>query len=136
MRLELKTRNLRATIANIYAADASVQRRIRAAVQWAGEENLRVLRATVPIDSGFMHDTAKTEYSDGGLAYETGWDAQDFPDEFYPPFVELGTRFMAARPSLYPAFREVEPKFQARLREEIRAAIRRRSLASRVASDA
>lgn len=139
MRITLTTRNVRATIARIHAADASAQRVIRETVRWGGEETERIVRATVPYDQGFMHDHVRTEYSNDGLRYETGWFAEDFAGAglpFYPPFVEFGTSRAPAQPSLFPAREEVVPKFQQRLRQRLRAAIRRQRVAAGRTSDA
>ena len=100
-----------------------------------GEAAARIHQRTVdlcPKKSGFMSENVRTDFSDSGLSFETGWDARDFlgtvdeqgnPRSFYPFFVELGTRHMAAQPSLSIAYAEELPRYRAELSEALRRAL-------------
>lgn len=100
----------------------------RAAVQRAGTKFKEVVQATVAYDTGFMHDHVRVEYTPQGYAFEGGWNQDDFDAAglaFYPPFVELGTSRMQARPSIEPAYREVAARLDADLAATLRASLER-----------
>lgn len=42
------------------------------------------------------------------------------PQTAYFPYLEYGTRYMSARPTLGPAFHEIEPKFKRELKQAIK----------------
>lgn len=82
-----------------------------------------VTRRLAPRRTGFMANRVTIWIDPTGLASEVGWQADDFLNvgkAFYPVFVELGTRKMAAQPSLGPAHRYAQPI----IRQEMRAAVR------------
>lgn len=117
--LELSVRNTSAVISNFYRFDAEARDQVRALVARQGE-SLRSLTAQLaPVDTGYMRDHVRARFTAAGLGFEVGWDASDFLGTgraFYPFFQEYGTRYMAAQPSLGPAWRAVEPRFLNALR--------------------
>lgn len=126
MRLELSVRNASAMVANFHAADAQLQEDIRDLVEEYGEATRELTSFLSPYRTGHMSESVRTVYSPSGLAFETGWDADDFIGEglaFYPYFQEFGTRFMAAQPSLGPAYEEMRPQFERALRERVQQSI-------------
>ena len=127
--VSVTVKNASATIARIHAADQACQDAVRQAVRDAGEFCRELTQATVPVDTGFLRDNVVTTYRGDGLQFETGWRADDFlgaGKPFYAPYVEFGTRRMAARPSLGPAYEETRRYFSETLRALLRAAVARR----------
>lgn len=51
----------------------------------------------VPVDTGATKNSILPRFSEGGMVAEIG------PTTAYAPFLEFGTRFMAARPFMIPA---------------------------------
>jgi HK97 gp10 family phage protein len=133
--LDLSVKNLAGVARNLRAFDAICVAAIQDAVLSAGESTRELAYALCPVDTGYMRDHLKTVYSPDGLTFEVGWDAADFEaanfaDEtstgsFYPIYQEFGTRFMAAQPSLTPAYRETVPHFRADVGDALRASIAR-----------
>jgi hypothetical protein len=135
VRLTLSTRNIRGLIANIYAADAVTQRAVRRTVKKWGPRQQQLTAELAPYDvttgpeAFHMRDNVRLRYSDDGLIYEVGFDAEDFTEAgrpFYPIYTEFGTRFMAARPCVFPARDRIYPEYKADLSANVRAALRRR----------
>lgn len=128
MKFELGIRDARAVVANFRAADEALQLEVRDAVRRMADRTRRIARRIVPVDTGYMREHIKTILSPSGLAFEVGWDASDFAGAgkpFYPFFVEYGTRFMAARPTLGPAYAEAAPQFEREIAQAIRRAVNR-----------
>lgn len=131
IKLELSVRNESAIAANFFAADVEIYAAFQAAATSASELLREVVQATCAVDTGFMRDHVRIWRSPTGLAWEVGWDAGDFFNAglaFYPFFVEYGTRYMAAQPSLEPAYNYVVPIYLADVEALIRLAIERRSI--------
>lgn len=128
MKLNLSFRNMGAVVANFRAADAVLQTEVRVAVTDAGEFCRELAYFLSPVDTGFMREHLKTLYSDDGLVFETGWLEEDFLVAglaFYPIYVEFGTRYMAAQPSLSPAYQDTKVDFKRRISAAVRASFAR-----------
>jgi len=131
IQLELSVRNESALAANFFALDAEIQVAFQLASTSAADLIRQVVQATCAVDTGFMRDHVRVWMSPTGLVWEVGWDAGDFFNAglaFYPFFVEYGTRFMAAQPSLEPAYNYVVPIYLADVAALIRLAIERRGV--------
>lgn len=123
------TRGRSALAANFQAADTRAQRAVRGVVARYAERQFRLTRELAPVDTGFLRSHIRKRISDDGLAYEVGVREEDFEGAgkpFYPVYLEFGTRFMAARPFIFPARDAVAPEFRRALRAELSKAIRRR----------
>jgi HK97 gp10 family phage protein len=128
MKLDLRVRNAKAVVANLFSFDARVQAGVRKEVRATGKFTRELTQFLAPVRTGFMRDHVRDEYSDDGLAVQVGWFADDFTSAalpFYPPFQEFGTSRMPAQPSLGPAYAEAKPIFEANLRKMLQDAIRR-----------
>lgn len=124
MRLTFGVRDEAGLVANFRAIDTRLQRDARASVKRNANRMLELVHAYVAFDTGRMLRLAKILMTPSGLAFEIGWLASDFyaeGEEFYPPFVELGTYRQAAQPSVLPAYLEV----QGRLRDDLARDMRR-----------
>jgi HK97 gp10 family phage protein len=133
MRMELQVRNEQALVANFYAAERDIVTAMQLAVRNAADLVQQVVQLTCAIDTGFMRDHVRVYVSPGGLAWQVGWDASDFFAAglaFYPWFVEFGTRYMAAQPSLGPAYEYVAPIYQAEVADLVGLAVERRRIAA------
>lgn len=129
LRMTVGTRGLSALAANFQAADTRAQKRAREIVGKYAEKQFRLTRELAPVDTGFLRAHIRKRISENGLAYEVGVREEDFEGAgkaFYPVYLEFGTRFMAARPFIFPARDKVAPEFKRALRSELSAAIRRR----------
>ncbi len=71
------------------------------------------------LDLGGLVDSIFDEISENGLAAEVGTDLD------YGTYLEFGTRKMAARPWLQPAFERNKEKIKARVRNAIKKATQR-----------
>lgn len=128
---ELGVRNISALVANLHAADEEIQLALRAAAHSAAELLVEVVQQTCAVDTGFMRDHVRAWFTPSGLGFEVGWDAGEFFEAglaFYPWFVEFGTRYMAAQPSLLPGYDYVVPIYQEDIADLVRLAIARRSI--------
>jgi HK97 gp10 family phage protein len=126
--LEFGVRNTAGLAANFHAADRDVQDAMREIMDRGADLIVDITKQLVPRDTGFMGDHVAKRRVAGGLGYEVGWDASDFIAAglaFYPVFVELGTRMMAAQPSLGPAYNYATPIIQQDARAILRRAIER-----------
>ena len=135
VRMTVSTRNLRALAANFAAADVRLQKAARKTVKKYGTKQRNRTRELAPYDASHpaedfhLRDNVSLRFSDDGLVYETGFREEDFTEAglpFYAIFTEFGTRFMAARPCVFPARDEIYPQFRAALGADLRAAARRR----------
>lgn len=64
--------------------------------------------------TGTTRRSAVVHITDNGLM------AYVAPQTAYFPYLEYGTRYMTARPTLGPAFHEVEPQFKRELKQAIK----------------
>ena len=130
VRLTLEVPKLSALVANFYATDAEIQEGARAIVANAAEVLDEYWAALCPVDTGLMKSLRRVQFTESGLEFNAGWLDEDFAEAqkpFYPPFVEFGTRFMRAQPSLGPAFEQTAPLFEADMRDLIEAAAARKA---------
>lgn len=72
-------------------------------------------------DSHHLKDAVDIRFREGGLVADVGWFG---PENSYATYVEFGTRRRPAQPSLYPALERERGRFEARLTEEVRRALR------------
>ena len=87
--------------------------------QWAG--NVEALaKQLVPVRTGFLRSSI--------YAYINGWVATVGASAPYASFVEFGTRYMQARPYLYPAIQQYLPQLEAIMVEAIERAKREAGL--------
>ena len=123
--------NMSVTVVNLDGLTARLERGGKAARQAildaVGESAARLEQRTIdlcPKASGYMSEHVRTDFSNAGFIFETGWDQSDFlgttdeqghPRSFYPFFVEFGTKHMAAQPSLSIAYAEEQPRYMAAL---------------------
>jgi hypothetical protein len=142
--MTLGTRNRRALSANFQAMDARLQRDARKLVAKYRDKQFHLTRELCPVgtraytrgthqhDPGFLRSMIRARTSDDGLAYEIGWREEDFIEKGEPPyfiFTEFGTRFMAARPCVFPARDKIAPEFKRDWSAAQRRAFRRRGAA-------
>jgi HK97 gp10 family phage protein len=126
----LEVRGATGLIANVRAFDRDCGMEIREAVARGGRETKELTQQFCPVDTGFMRDHVRDDYSPDGLTFTVGWKAEEFAAAglpFYPPYVELGTSLMDAQPSLNPAFETMMPHIQTDVGKALRASIVRAS---------
>jgi HK97 gp10 family phage protein len=91
--------------------DAGVQLHVnRVLVSWAEEVKAEAKRV-VPVKTGYLRSTI--------YAVVREWVVNVGADAAYALFVELGTRYMQARPYLYSAVQKYLPDLQNLIREAI-----------------
>lgn len=128
VRMDLSFKNAAAVIANIYNADRVFIAATKKLVREAGQYNHDLAYFLAAFDTGFMREHLRVLYGAEGYSFEVGWYEEDFVAAglaFYPIYVEFGTRFMAAQPALYPAYRDTKEWFLPALSNELRAAANR-----------
>jgi len=100
---------------NVAAYTARVEAGVAAAVAAAVADIDKWSQKLVPVDTGELRGSVRTEQSsivgkhEGKVHYETS----------YAMFVELGTRKMAAQPYLIPAAMNAKPLFFNNLRRAL-----------------
>lgn len=101
-------------VANFYSAKTNIRQEIRVLTALSAAETVRLTRAFCPVDTGLMRSSVKAELVPSGLQFSVFFDPSVFQAAgkvYYPLFVEFGTRFMSAQPSLRPAFAIVGPAY-------------------------
>jgi HK97 gp10 family phage protein len=136
VRMTVSTRSLSGLAANLLSADARAQKAIRATVARYGDKQWRLTRKLAPYDESkpseefHLRNQVRLRFSDDGLVYEVGFRSEDFRDAGEPEyfiFTEFGTRFMKARPCVFPARDTIKPEFKKALGRDIRAAMKRQA---------
>lgn len=103
-------------------AQRSIQRGARSGVvvTIAGKRHQRSAPGEPPkTDTGRLAGSIFAEFSSGGLRADVGTDV------VYGGHLEMGTKNMAARPWLFPAFERNKDRIKKRVREAIKAAGRK-----------
>lgn len=80
----------------------------------------RNAKQRTPVDTGRLRGSIQSQFSEsmGGVQADIGTNVE------YANFIEYGTRKMAARPFLNPAFDEETQGLEDRIRDAIRSAFR------------
>jgi len=100
--------------------DSDMQRQVHERLaNWAADVKASA-RQRVPVKTGRLQRSIYSKISE--------WVAEVGAEEAYAMFVELGTRYMRARPFLYPAVQEELPRLEAIICEAIDAAKREAGL--------
>jgi HK97 gp10 family phage protein len=94
--------------------DSAMQRQIHEQLaNWAAEVKASA-RQRVPVKTGQLRDSIYSKISE--------WVAEVGAEASYAMFVELGTRYIRARPFLYPAVQEELPRLETIICEAIETA--------------
>ena len=81
-----------------------------------GCENIKAqAKRLAPVDEGDLRDSIDTEFTNKKYIHE----GYVYSDVDYALFIELGTRYKAPQPFLYPAYSENKEFFKQRLIESI-----------------
>jgi HK97 gp10 family phage protein len=100
--------------------DSGMQRQVHERLaNWAADVKASA-RQRVPVKTGNLRSSIYSKISE--------WVAEVGAEAAYAMFVELGTRYMRARPFLYPAVQEELPRLEAIICEAIDAAKREAGL--------
>ena len=97
----------------------SVEKAIKAAekeLQLTALEIERDAKLNAPVDTGMLR--ASITSTGSGSEYEIGTNLE------YAPFVEYGTRYMAAQPFLFPAFEKGVGELQKNIKKAVMSALR------------
>lgn len=130
IQMDLSFKNTAAVVGNFYAFDADVQAALIHLVREAGEFCRELAFYLSPVDTTFMRNHLRVMFGPKGYSFEVGWLEEDFLSvglAFYPLYQEFGTRYMAAQPSLAPAYHDTVQWFLPELAAAIRRAAQRRS---------
>jgi HK97 gp10 family phage protein len=94
--------------------DSSLQNQVfRYLVSWAADVKAEAMR-TVPVKTGYLRSRIYAIIQD--------WVVNVGADTAYAFFIEMGTRYMLARPYLYPAIEKYLPELEQLLKDAIEAA--------------
>lgn len=129
-KLELSIVDRAGKVANFFADSSDIVTAIQDAMLETALETQAIAFELCPVDTGFMRDHITVVTSPNNQVFEIGWQASDFFDAglaFYPMFVVLGTRFMAARDPLTPAYAQTKPRYEQAVADAMRRAIERRA---------
>lgn len=111
----VEVRGVKETLAKIDLMDARVRQGIKEEVAKSALNIQLGAKQRCPVRTGALRNSIVVNFY-GFMSAQVG---TSLP---YAPFVEFGTRKMAAKPYLFPAFEEERPKFEERLAEVIRRA--------------
>lgn len=91
---------------------------VKRVVKQNGAQLQSKMQSNADFKKGYQTGTTKRSISldikDGGVTAESG------PTTEYAPYVEWGTRFMAAQPFVRPAFEEQKEKFKKDMQKLVR----------------
>lgn len=87
---------------------------IRKAVSYHTAEMQLTAQMVVPVDTGTLKRSIKSQLIDGGMTGEVE------PHTDYAAYVEYGTRFQEAQPYMQPAFMQQSARFKADLEKMAR----------------
>ncbi len=94
--------------------DSAMQNEVyRCLVSWAADVKAEAMR-NAPVRTGYLRSTIYTHIRD--------WVAEIGAEATYAAYVELGTRYMAAHPFLYPAIEKYLPELELLIVAAIEAA--------------
>jgi len=94
--------------------DEAVKRQVhRQLASWAADVKAEAMRK-VPVKTGYLRSTIYARVQE--------WVVQIGAEATYALYVELGTRYMRARPYLWPAIQQYLPQLEQIIREAIEAA--------------
>jgi HK97 gp10 family phage protein len=100
--------------------DSAMQRQVHEQLSnWAAEVKASA-RQRVPVKTGHLQRSVYAKISE--------WVAEVGAEASYAMFVELGSRYIRARPFLYPAVQEELPRLEAMICEAIETAKRESGL--------
>lgn len=100
--------------------DSGMQRHVHERLaSWAADVEA-LARQRVPVKTGHLRRSIYAKISE--------WVAEVGAEATYAMFVELGTRYMRARPFIYPAVQEYLPQLEAIIGEAIETAKREAGL--------
>ncbi len=91
--------------------NAAVRRAVQRQVNKSALAIQREAKRRCPVRTGALRNSITVDFGVG-----EAWIGPHMP---YAAYVEYGTRRMAARPYLYPAFEQEKPKFEQNLAEAI-----------------
>ncbi len=94
--------------------DSDMQAHVHLQLERWAEDVKALAKQLVPVGTGYLQ---RSIYSKIGE-----WDAEIGAEAAYALFVEFGTRYMQARPYLYPAIQEHLPRLEEIICEAIDAA--------------
>lgn len=98
--------------------------KLEGAVQTSADDMVRLATVLAPVDDGDLRKSIKQrEMASERAAFAVRVSAGD-ARAYYASFVEFGTRFMAARPFFWPAWRSVRRRYLNRVRRASREAAR------------
>lgn len=107
---ELGVSGREAMVANFHAADEIAQVAFKEANDKGARYILGLAERYCPVDTGRMLRLLGMDVTD--FTWSVGWSVEDFINEgqdFYPEYVEFGTRFMAGQFPLTRAYQEGYP---------------------------
>ena len=98
---------------------------IKDALTEVAESAANDLRSVTPVDSGTMRDsieTTRVEEDDGVFSIDVMYDASEFPEEYYAPFVETSD---GERP-MQEVIEEAEQVFLGELTKSSKSVLRKK----------
>jgi len=94
--------------------DSSMQKHVRGQLESWGEDVKTLARQLVPVRTGYLRNTIYAKIRE--------WIATVGVEASYACWVEFGTRYMRARPFLYPAIQEHLPRLERIICDALEAA--------------
>lgn len=119
-RMTMSTRNIEAVKASLRQYGENAKARAKVVVKESADRLYAQVESLAPVDTGYMRDHIRKEFTPAGLGYQVGFRESDFPGGFYPLYVIFGTRTMAARDFLFGPAAVERPRFRAALAEALR----------------
>jgi HK97 gp10 family phage protein len=111
----LDVRGVKETIAKIDLTNSKVRQAVKEQVAKSALNIQLGAKKRCPVRTGALRNSITVDFY-GVMSAQIG------PHLPYAPFVEFGTKKMAARPYLFPAFEEERPKFEKGLAKAVKGA--------------
>jgi len=111
--IKLEVKGVKETLAKIDLINAKVRKAVQEQVGKSAFNIQREAKKRCPVDTGALRNSITVDFY-GVMSAQIG------PHMPYAPYVEYGTRKMAARPYLFPAFEQERPNFEKGLAEAVK----------------
>lgn len=118
MSFSVDTSQLRTLSADLGRASGRIKRKAGQAIAKTALDVERIAKTRVPVDTGATRESITARIDRSALSATIG------PTTYYAPFLEFGTRRMAARPFMGPALEAVKPGYVAAMERIAEGAFR------------
>ena len=114
--IKLEVKGVKETLAQIDLRNKKVRQAVQEQVNKSALNIQREAKKRCPVDTGALRNSITVDFY-GIMSAEIG------PHMPYAPYVEFGTRKMAAKPYLFPAYEQEKPHFEKGIAAAVKEAV-------------